>query len=526
MTLHFPVPRLLPDDIALSAHAFDVDELAEWLDTLPEDRPLELMRALLDELSAQSQAALSQHTRFKLLDLIRDKAEALLPAIDDQLKRSPLPLPAGPQQALVEANELLKQICAGYESVSYKLAHRWYGVGTNRLLCAAIAHGLRLHQRRLRLAYRAYARGSRSAWSDMHRLYRSAREAGVAQLSPDGAGETPERIYIDTLLLAFAEPAKFGVSDLDRVRFYIERHGHLARLEAPSVTSGERSARFLIRPREAGPGLSLAKWRDGDFAPGELILRCDALVQQLETQLAGLEQGTAAPHLGLPKMASQPQYQALLHNLARLWSAPPARRFHRTRFRPRVDVVVGCAALRRFLAGAAYRRRAQDGADPPAQAPMTEWAVTNESADGLALRYLGGDATDIQVGEVLGVRSRGTSLVHVCVVRRAESAVTGLEIGVQVLASHALVASIFLPRDEGGRPRGSVPVMLLPRLPGAADAPALLAPPDQMVPGIEFAAEIEGQHRLIRVARRVEKTVSCELFALEKAEAPPPAGGG
>lgn len=521
MTLQLPALSLLPQGITLSAHAFEVDELAEWLDALPADKPSELMRALLGELADQRQASLSQRTRLKLLDLVREKAEAMLPAVEEQLRRSPLPLPAPAQQTLVDANELLKQICAGYESVSDKMARRWYGIGTNRLLCSAVTHGLRLHQRRLKLAYRVYARGSRSAWTEMHALYHTAREAGIARLCADGASESPERLYIDALLLAFAEPAKFAAGDLDRVRFYIERYGRLARLE-PLTDGGNRSAGFQIRRREAGPGQSLAKWRDGDLEPGAMVLRCDDLVKELETQLAGLEQGTAPARLGLPKLASEPHYQALLRNLARLWGAPPTRRFHRSRFRPRVDVIVGCAALRQFLAGAAYRRRAHDGPDQPVPVQdLTEWAVTNESADGLALRYLGGDPTEIQVGEVIGVRSRGASLVHVCIVRRAESVVTGLEVGVQVLASHALVASIALPRDGSGAARRSVEVMVLPRLPGADGAPALLAPPTGLVPGTEFATELDGRHWLMRVARRIEKTASCELFALEKAEAAP-----
>jgi len=107
-------------------------------------------------------------------------------------------------------------------------------------------------------------------------------------------------------------------------------------------------------------------------------------------------------------------------------------------------------------------------------------------------------------------------VVHVCIVRRPESAPANLKIGVQVLASHALAANISLPARSAAQQRKNVQVMLLPRLPASGDAPALLAPPAELVTGTEFVACIEGREWLLRVAACVEKTGSCELFSLEK----------
>lgn len=521
------VQRLLPGGIGLSAQRLDPDELAEWLDTLPATKPLETARALVRELATLRRADLALRTRLKLLELLREKTEALLPSIEERLSHATLPLPPALQQGVLGANDLLKALSAAYSGVVGGITRMWYGIGFDKPLRLAITQGLRLNRRRLKLAYRVYARGSRSAWTEMHALYRAARSAGVADATAEGETESPRHIHIKALLLAFAEPARFAPGDLDRVRFYLDRYARLARLEpAGECATPAREACFLIRPGAGHPGQSLAKWRDGDLQPRDLVLHCGALVEHVEQQIAGLEQGKAPASLGLPQLARQPQYQAMLRNLARLWRAPPSRRFHRAHFHPRVDVVVGCAALRRFIAGAAYRRRCQDQpAEAAPRASMTEWTITNESPDGLALRYVGGDASEVQVAEFLGVRPRGGSVIHVCIVRRAESALASLEIGVQVLATGALAASITLPAQHGAAPPIPLEVMFLPRLPGFDNTCGLLARPGQLAPGLEFALEVEGRQWLMRVARRLEKGASGELFALARLGLRPPAGG-
>lgn len=494
-------------------------ELSAWLRDLPHGNPLEAVQALHLEASAQISSTAAIRTRLKHLELLREKTESLLPVMERRLDQVTLPLSPPLRQAVVSVNDLLKVLAVGYADVVNHLSRRWYGLGSRHPLATAITQAMRLNQRRLRLAYRVHARGSTGAWLETHRLYRAAVDAGIERQALPNGGETPARIYVHGLLLAFAEPAKFAAGDLDRVRFYLDRYGDLATLDpADAADAQNRSSSFLIRGTEPRPGTSLARAPAPTLLSGDLILRCDALVARLQEQLAGLPQGIAPHKLGLPKEAERDAYRGLLGNLARLWSAPPSRRFPRTRFHPRADVVVGCTALRRFLAGSAYRRRAQDA--PPEvidDASMSEWVVTDESPDGLGLRYVGGDAAEVQVGEILGVRHRGASLMHVCIVRRAESAANHLDIGVQVLASHAMAARIALP-ESGKLAREPLNVMLLPRLPGFRDAPALLAAPSQLEPGTEFIARIDGHQRMLRIGNRVEKTASCELFSLEKAD--------
>ena len=442
-----------------------------------------------------------------------------MPRIESQLNLAPLPLPTVLRRSVVAANALLKELAANYSAITATLSGRWYVMGSSRPLRDVIIYGLRLNLRRLKLAYRVYARGSRSAWVSLHRLYGIAQAAGVATQRGEYQEHTAEQLYIKALLLAFAEPARLAPGDLDQVRFYLDRYGSLARLAPASAMPDPKAhAAFLVRPSEARPGQSLLKRRDRELQTDDRILYCAPLVDKLLSQIDGLGKDVLPSRLGLPKIAGEGRYLTLLRSLAQCWSAPATRRYARTRFHPRVNVVVGFSTLWRFLGGGAYQRRSEDAVVRSAPSgDITEWTVSNESPDGFALRYVSGNTSEIRVGEIVAIRPRDNAAVHVCVARRAATTFASLELGVQVLASRAMAATIDLP---AGKPPGTVTrrlvrVIFLPRLPAIANAPALIAAPDSVSAGMEFAAVHRGRHTMLRIEKSIEKTSSCEVFSLE-----------
>lgn len=513
----FPQESLIsdPPDWADMQH----EQLESWLRSLPEDYPVDSAYALTRQIVALRKADLAVRTQLKLLDQLREKGESLLPLIESQLNQAPLPLPTVLQRSVVAANALLKELAANYTTIAATLSGRWYVMGSSKPLRDVIIYWLRLNLRRLNLAYRIYARGSRSAWTSLHRLYGIAQVAGLATQGSECQVHTAEQLYIKGLLLAFAEPARLARGDLDQVRFYLDRFGSLARLEpALAMQDSKSRAAFLVRPSEARPGQSLLKRRDGELHADDRILYCAPLVEKLLSQIDGLGRDVLPGRLGLPKVAGEGRYLTLLRSLAQCWSAPATRRYTRTRFHARVDAVVGFSKLWRFLGGGAYQRRSDDTVARSAPSEdVTEWTVSNESPDGFALRFVSGNTSEIRVGEIVAIRPRDNAAVHVCIARRAATAFASLELGVQVLASRAMAATIDLP---AGNPPGTVTrrlvrVIFLPHLPAIGNAPALIAAPDSVSAGMEFAAVHRGRHTMLRIETSIEKTPSCEVFSLE-----------
>ncbi len=519
--------RVLKEDRPRAGEAMHIARLQQRLEKLSLADAVAAARSLAELTRKIRRAEVDIRTRLKLLELVRERSDALLPQIEKRLHQVTLPLGAPLQAEVSGATRLLKELGLAYCDVVTCAGGKWWAGSFESTLKTAVMSGMQILARRHTLAYRVYAKGSRTAWLELHRLYRAAREHGFSASVLTAAGDSAERVYIRALLLAFAEPAKFAPEDLERVGFYVQRQEKLAVLRDPlrqEHAAEFGTASFLIRPTVASPGRPLLKGPEEPFKAGDLILQCSALVDKLDSQLEALERRTAPAKLGLPKIAELPQYIALLRSLRRLWSAPPKRRYSRTHFHPRADVVVGLMEVWKFVAGAALRRRAEDdtGGAELAANEVSDWTVTNESPEGFSLSYLsihvGSEASAIQVGEIVGLRPRDSALVHLCVVRRALcTKPSSIEVGIQIIATHVLPAIITLPATRTHAAQRSVRVILIPKMPRQKNVAALVAPPDCLTIGTEFTLPYRGRSLLMRVTERREQTGSCEVFSLAPA---------
>ncbi len=510
---------LLPDDSTVSEK--DPEHFQVWLATLPYEYPGIAAQILVKELRRLHSAS-NIRTRLKLLEPAVGPAERLLREAGKDLARCALPMAPEVQQDFLDINALLRTLAQYYSDVADEIASKWIGIGFAKPLLLATVRAMQFQAQRLELAYRVYARGSNSAWAELHRLYRVARNGGFATSAPPGIDATPEQIYLNTLLLAFAEPTKLAPGELERVRHYVERHWQFAELLEADVNRPEEleaDACFLIKPREARAGRSLVRAARLPIEAGDLILRCTRLQTKLLGQLTGLERRIEPDRLGLPPAASEPQYVVLLRSLQRLWGAPPVRRHSRQHFKPRVDIVVGFDALITFLSGVAFRRRTAEASQNALALELSEWAIGNESPGGFAVQYIGGKAGPVRVGEVVGLRPRDESTVHICLMRRVVSNdLQSLELGLQKLAAVAKATTVTV-LDQGSKepalPRPqTMQVIMLPRLPDQDSAPALIAPRDALMPGARIRAPEDGHQVTLQVSKPIEQCASCDVFAL------------
>ncbi|MBX3677307.1 MAG: hypothetical protein KF853_09825 [Rhodocyclaceae bacterium] len=498
-----------------SAGALDPERFQAWLATLPCERPGIAAQALMNEL--QRFRTTNSRTRIKLFETSLDTAHKLVREVEKRLAESHLPLEQEVQLMFIATNALLKKLAACYAEIADEISGKWIGIGFAKPLHLAVVRAIQFQAQRLDLAYRVYARGSQSAWSEMHRLYRIARSGGFATQKPPGILASAEQLYVNALLLDFAEPTKLAPGELDRVRFYVERHAKFAQLEEALDTKkndASLDACFLIKAKDSRAGRSLVRAGNTAVSAGDLVLRCNRLLAKLQGQIGGVERGIEPAKLGLPLVARQSSYVALMRNLHRLWSAPPLRRFSRQKFKPRVDLVVGFDLLWTYLAGPANRRRTDA---LPVKIDTSEWAIGNESPGGFSLQYIAGNAAPVRVGEVVGLRPRDQSVVHICLTRRV---VTGdlqsLELGLQNLAPGGMPTMVSVETtDKHGRKQvKAVRVIILSRLPSAGDGPALIAPAQALKPGVSvYLQQRKGPMRLW-VSKPVEQCPGCEVFAL------------
>jgi len=519
----YSLASLLPEGGQALAAGLHPEMLRAWLETLSEASPEEAAVALKAQLKRIGVAG-SLRARLKMLDMIAEETRRVTEAFEADLNRAQHPLSSALQRKVVIGNDLLKCQAKCYRIAIDKLKGGWISRGNIGLLRRTLTHAMDMERRRLVLAWRAYAPGSKSAWRNLHALHRIARVEGNAAPDLDSTDDSPHHLYVKTLLLAHAEPVQMAPGELDRVRFFLDRYAGLTELMDCTRLSMQCEARegcFLIRKDEEGPGRSLQKWHNIQVQSGDHLLDCGPLLKKMRSQIDALEHGALPSKIGLPSVAHRPQYAVMMKNLLTMWGAPPSRRSHRQLFKPRVEIAVGLDDLWLLLDGATHKRRRDDPAQPADDTravELSEWSVTNESPTGFALLYLNGESSVLTVGALVGVRSQDRSKVHICLARRLISGdLRRAELGLQKLAPFAVPTMISWSGSAAAN-KPPARAIVLPRVPSLEGEAAVIVTSNVLRSGKRVPFVLDGQRLTYITGAPIERCAAYEIFCLDNLE--------
>ena len=515
---------LLPEGGQVFAAGLHPEMLRAWLESLAGATPEQAAAAVREQLKRLSTSS-GFRVRLKMLDILADETRRIAGAIEAELNKAHHPLSTALQRKVVIGNNLLKYHASCYRTAAVRLKGGWLRWGNADLLPHTLVSAMDMEHRRLVLAYRAYAPGSKSAWRNLHKLYRMAQSSGhAAPDAPAKAEHSPGRLYVKTLLLALAEPVQLAPGELDRVRFYLDRYAGLAELQDLTPFPGAAAPRegcFLIRQNEDGPGRSLQKWHNIEIRSGDLLLDCGSLLVKMRSQIDALEHGVLPSKIGLPSVAHRPQYLAMMKNLLTQWSVPPWRRSQRQHFKPRIELAVGLDDLWSLLSGVALQRRRDDDAAPEPAAGMielSEWSVANESPTGFALQYLNGESSALSVGTLVGVRSPDRNQVHICLVRRLVSGDwRRAALGLQKFAPSA-VPTLISWSGSAAASKPPARAIVLPRVPSLDGEGAVIVAPNVLRPGKRVPFVLDGKKTTHVAGVPVERSAAYEIFSLGNPE--------
>lgn len=438
--------------------------------------------------------------RIDLAEMFREKAEAILPALETELALATLPLSGRRRTAASVADELLIELAYAYKTALVALSERLFSVGVRRPFQVAVLQTMRAHARRLAVAYRIYAPAPKTVWQELHVLFHLAANHRTAETFLPGRRDTPSAVYRGALLLAFAEPYKLMQGDVDRIGGYLGSFVDRSTL-VPHAGATDGPGVFLIRPGRDAPGSALAKSRPAAPGSSSLALNCLPLVEALLDQIYKLESGVPCCELGLPANADDPMFRDLMQRLARQWGNVATRQFGRLRTHTRVEILVGLRTIWNFLTGSRG----------PSDADSNVWMVTNECPGGFALMHISGTSEPIRVGEVVAVRT--LEACHICFVRWVLSDnPEHLELGLQQFAPGA--TPVGLGSEDAAE---SEPALLLPEIPALHRAAAILAPYGHVDASREFLMDGQDTRLRVRATKLLEQTLSFQMFHVSAA---------
>ena len=498
-----PTPNLQLEPVRLpGADAFNLQPKAvkRWLDGLPMANPGEAGRLLYCALKEVNGLDVDASLRFDFLEALRRPIRLIVQSLDRHYVGIPFPLPPTNRRIADLARTFHSEMSIGYVRVVDQLSRR-HGIAslTRRgMLVAATYRALLYRGRVLLKAFQVYAPYPQHLWRELHELYSFARRTGIAGKTvddPENAlvkSRSIEDIYKQALLLALSNPYRLRQGDVVRVCNALELWSPYCRLNPVNSSGGQPQGLFAVRfESDEQPA-----YLDGQGPRGlSFVLDTSALGGLLREQDAYLEDPLKHPSKAVLKALPPNFPHPLLHRVMLSWGMMVQRGYSRMSGADdnTVDVALGLSSLFHFTGGDEELLRASpDDRDTElTTAAMIDWAepsqithnthccrIIDESAGGYRLAWCANEQLRMQVGELIGLHTKGTpdDQWSVGVVRwmRAEDE-QRMEVGIQMLSPSVTPITARVCNAEG-RCGEHQSCLLLPTQEGTDQPATLIAP--------------------------------------------------
>jgi hypothetical protein len=452
-----------------------------WLQDMGKRDPATAARLIGDALAATNRVAMSDSKRLDLAEKYWETANVLWPQLEKQFARASHPLSGDALEAAKAALTLASELATAYKHLLGSEADKRISLGGQRLMVALVHRCLQCTARILVNCYLSYAPVPPRTWHDAHLIYSFARARNIhlVPIAPDQPEATPDRLTIQSLLLALANPYGFLPGQLPVVLRYVQEYAHWAKLTDVVPVHRMAKAVAIVPVGHDFPPFSANK--GGSIEGSKLFLLTFDLAFQIQEQLRALEAGGDVPTgIGRDPKARL-QYVTLLKRLLRQWAIPPARQFNRLPSRARVVTCSGLAGVWQYSPGA----HAGVNRPPSGLPPMANCQVINHTPAGYALRQTDSVPAALRIGELVALRIEGRNSLQVAMVRWFRNTLkgSGLEFGCELLSDNPEAAAAAA---EGAAPGSLQPVVVLPE--DAGNGPEV-APPQVIVPAGVFQLE-------------------------------------
>ncbi|WP_417067606.1 hypothetical protein [Niveibacterium terrae] len=485
----------------------DLQSLRDWVEDLPVEHLQHCCASVFARLPSLAGSSLPSDQRFDLLERLTEQLVPVLASLETE-SFSDTASPSCGQMA----ERLLIRLCEAYLALLYSLRPGLRSAAPDRnTRIAALRCGQYAYRRAL-LASRLHHVLDSGYWTLTTQLYLVAREARMHDtILDEQTSDSVTRFLTRILLLALADPQTLTAEEIEEARFYIERYGQLTRITPPSEWTGDDEGWFLVWPTEGALCPMLGSQQVQPEVLDRLLLDTHPLLARLDIQREELAAGHSPTRLGLPRNARNEDYQFLLDKLRQKWSRHAQRQTRRYPLRPHATIFIGFDAVRKAVNLSMHA--GMEGCEIPGE----EWEIADHSATGFRIEQVAIEPTRIGIGELIGLAAREGSGLSLTVARRARRRYShDQELGLELLGGSGLATGFTPPPDEANTSPAPIPLIFLPKVPRLGNAPGLLAPLDEVAPGLELSLPLHGQHLRFEAMEQVERFAHCELIRLNE----------
>ncbi|MBL8472453.1 MAG: hypothetical protein KF778_03340 [Rhodocyclaceae bacterium] len=447
-------PAALADTAADAETA--MSGLLDWLAAPPPDDPEQDLPEVYVRLTELLAGGTQGNQLLRVLDLFFARAQHLAHDMRPRLAASYLPLPRALRQATARLGDIHHALADAYGRLAgdRSLSDRSHLSALTRALRSTLEHYL--------------ARAAMAAppppdfWVHAHALF-----AQVSTLDEAAAGHgEANQAYFALLALAVAQPESLAPRDLWQAAETLALHcGTLSLLQAAPTTEDGDDGYWIDRKRDHPP--IPASRRAPPANADAAYFTLSAIAKTLTDELDALDAGKPIDSTRLPTSAVENDMRALLRRLCLRWVKPPKRALKRRHNNYRAQLCTGLAEVWQLLTAG--------NAPVNAAAPISEWMVENESANGFAAMHVGGEMTQLRPGAVAALRSPDSDAWAICLIRwlRSDNP-EHMEVGLEMVAPKAQPVQVAF--RSGKHDDIPVPALRLPPLAATRPREALITP--------------------------------------------------
>lgn len=549
-----------PDKQGLSFCDASPRDLKKWVDGLPKANIGETARQLYQALVELNQLKTPSENRLQLLEILRPEIYFVCKQLEKHFLNQAIVLDERPRKVANLCQALQNHLAIGYKLIVARLSAQ-DGRERNQLLAVALQRATHSLCGPLIRASQLYCPVPEGLWLELHQLYQMARSRSLHTIiirDPQALhtlGLSTEQSYLVALLLGCARCNQMRQSAIARLAEVLEPWSALATLQA----GDEASSLFAVAPQLDGPPRYISL-----FGPNELInavgIDPSGLVDAIKEHLLLAADNKIQSRLLVPEGFSQD----MLQHLAAAWGDIAERTFQRSQGQGALTLCIGMSALHFHLAGkrpfnevlqlpattnaavfkpdtgapdvwsnafdaqkanlwengmpfeeiqyaSADKSTSTDNGSADTY-PIFDVAIVNISPGGYCLSWAKEVPSQLQAGELLGIKSmpkQGWSVAVVRWIRQVRGG--GTQMGIELIAPHAQACGLQLVRKAEQNSQ-YLRALLLPEISAISRPASVITARLPFQEGNKVSINLNGSEHRAVLSRRQTSTGSFNQF--------------
>ena len=549
-----------PDKQGLSFCDASPRDLKKWVDGLPKANIGETARQLYQALVELNQLKTPSENRLQLLEILRPEIYFVCKQLEKHFLNQAIVLDERPRKVANLCQALQNHLAIGYKLIVARLSAQ-DGRERNQLLAVALQRATHSLCGPLIRASQLYCPVPEGLWLELHQLYQMARSRSLHTIiirDPQALhtpGLSTEQSYLVALLLGCARCNQMRQSAIARLAEVLEPWSALVNLQA----GNDASSLFAVAPQLDGPPRYISL-----FGPNELInavgIDPSGLVDAIKEHLLLAADNKIQSRLLVPEGFSQD----MLQHLAAAWGDIAERTFQRSQGQGALTLCIGMSALHFHLAGkrpfnevlqlpattnaavfkpdtgapdvwsnafdaqkanlwengmpfeeiqyASADKNTQPDNGSADTYPIFDVAIVNISPGGYCLSWAKEVPSQLQAGELLGIKSmpkQGWSVAVVRWIRQVRGG--GTQMGIELIAPHAQACGLQLVRKAEQNSQ-YLRALLLPEISAISRPASVITARLPFQEGNKVSINLNGSEHRAVLSRRQTSTGSFNQF--------------